>query len=115
MDRKHLFRNLLVTAAIDGKLTEEELTFLSQRANRWGVTEADFQADLAYARTPNAEVLIPPEPEDRIELLKNMVSLIAVDGEIVDVERTLFAVIAARMEVSTASLNRIIDAVLQGV
>jgi uncharacterized tellurite resistance protein B-like protein len=114
MDRKHLFRNLMVVASIDGKITEEEITFLSLRASRWGLTEAEFQADVAYARSPNAELVIPPGKQDRVELLQNMVRMMAIDGEISDVERTLFAVVAARMEISTAELNRLIDSVTKG-
>lgn len=114
MDRKHLFRNLMVVASIDGRLTEEEITFLSLRATRWGLTDAEFQADVAYAKSPQAELVIPPSPQDRTELLENMVRMIAIDGNISELERTLFAVVAARMEVSTAHLNRIIDTVTRG-
>jgi hypothetical protein len=42
------------------------------------------------------------------------VRMMAIDGEISDVERNLFAVVAARMEISTRDLNRLIDSVTKG-
>ena len=114
MDHKHLFRNLMVVAAIDGKMTEAEITYLSLRATRWGLTEAEFQADVEYARSRDAELVIPPGRKDREELLQYMVRIMAIDGVISDLERTLFAVAAARMQISTEELNHVIDTVTKG-
>ena len=38
MSRSDLFRNLLLMAAVDGRMSESELRLLVHRAAQWGIT-----------------------------------------------------------------------------
>ena len=113
MTRNELFKNLMVMAAADGKLTEEEVTFLAQRSARWGITDSEFGEALKYAISPEAHISIPRNKGECFQLLKEMVRMMAVDGDLADIERNLFAVTAATMQLSDDELNKIFDEVLQ--
>ncbi len=106
------FRNLMVLAAVDGKVTEEELMFLSNRAARWGLSNEQVQTALTFARSPEAALEVPVLRSQKREILADLLRMMAVDGEIAEQERSLFALAAASMEYGQEELNRLIDEVL---
>jgi uncharacterized tellurite resistance protein B-like protein len=112
MDKLHRFRNLMVLAAADGRMTEEEVVFLSLRASRWGITDDQFQEALEFAKSPTADLEVPAKRQERHEMLADMLRMMAVDGELSDVERRLFAVVAATMGFERDELNALIDHVV---
>ncbi len=107
------FQNLMVMAAADGQLTEEEMVFLAQRANRWGVTDAQFGEAMKFAVSPSAVLSIPAQKGERLQLLREMVRMMAVDGDLAEIEKNLFAVAAATMRIGDDELNSIFDDVLK--
>ena len=113
MTRFDLFQNLMVMAVSDGQLTEEEILFLAQRANRWGVTDSQFQEAMRFAVSPGATLSIPAQKDQRVQLLREMVRVMAVDGDLADIEKNLFAVAAGTMQIDDTELNAIFDDVLQ--
>ena len=112
MQKLERFRNLMVLAASDGRMTEEEIVFLSLRAARWGITDDQFQATLEYAKSPEADLAIPGSDGERTQMLADMLRMMAVDGELSAVERRLFAVVAATMGLEREELNELIDRVI---
>jgi uncharacterized tellurite resistance protein B-like protein len=112
MKTLEFFKDLMVMAASDGRLMEEEMAFLAQRAHRWGITDAQFTETVQYALSPEAVISIPATKGERHQLLREMVRTMAADGELADIEKNLFAVAAATMKISDAELNEIFDAVL---
>lgn len=112
MEKRNLFRNLMLLAVADGKLTEEEIAFLSLRSARWGISDSEFQDALRAARRKDAEFVIPPGREARLELLRDMLRMMAVDGQLADVERHAFAIVSASMGCGEEELNQLIDGVL---
>ncbi|HTN77332.1 MAG TPA: TerB family tellurite resistance protein [Pirellulaceae bacterium] len=112
MTRFDLFQNLMVMAAADGRITEEEVTFLAQRSSRWGITDAQFGEAMKFAISPSAHVTIPTTKGESVQLLKEMVKMMAVDGDLADIEKNLFAIAAATMQITDAELNELFDSVL---
>ena len=106
-------RNLLVMAASDGNLTEREIRYLSDRCQKWGLTESALADAIGYALSADAELTLPPRESERIEMLEDLMTMMAADGELAETERNLFAVAAAQMEISDAKLNRLIDKLIQ--
>lgn len=45
-------------------------------------------------------------------MLRDLIRMMAADGDLADVEKDLFATAAAKMEISEDELNQIIDSVL---
>jgi uncharacterized tellurite resistance protein B-like protein len=109
MDRLELFRNLMVMAASDGKFTEDEIRFLGQRANKWGITDAEFSAALRSAVDPSAHLTIPEDGEQRRAMLCEMIRMMASDGELAEIEKELFAVAAAEMDIPSEELDQLLD------
>lgn len=104
-------RNLLVLAASDGRLTEREIKFLVDRCRSWGVSDSEFAAAIQYALSADAELAIPPRESERLAMLSDMISLMAADGKLAPLEMDMFAVVAAKMEISEVDLNKLIDSV----
>jgi uncharacterized tellurite resistance protein B-like protein len=102
-------RNLLVMAASDGSLSESEMGYLTDRCQKWGLTEAALADAIKYALSKDAELTLPPRESDRLEMLEDLMAMMAADGELAETERHLFAIAAAQMNISEAKLNRIID------
>ena len=112
MKKLDLFRNLVVLAASDRRLTEEEVAFLATRAEAWDITQEEFEETLSFAVSPQAELQLPSEPDEQRELLREMIHLMAVDGHLADIEKDLCAAAAVAMGCSIDEFNRIVDSLV---
>src|SRR5262245_47369301 len=105
MKKSELFRNLVVMAAADGSLTQNEIELLSDRAATWGITDPEFARMLEYALSKDSHVDLPPTREDRVVLLQELIRMMAADGRLADAEKRIFATAAAVMHFSEAEIN----------
>ena len=112
MERIDLFQNLMIMAMADSKLTEEELRMLSGRAVRWGISNEQFEQALEVARKPDACLSIPAGVTERREMLRELLRMMAVDGELADIEKQVFAVAAATANVTGMELDELLDSIL---
>jgi uncharacterized tellurite resistance protein B-like protein len=96
-------------AAYDGSLTEQEIKYLTDRCRGWGVSDAQFAEAIEYALSADAELAIPHRKQERLEMLGDMISVMAADGTLADREMDMFAVLAAKMEISEQEINKLID------
>ena len=112
MELHEKLRNLLVMAAADGSLTEREIAFLTDRRERWDVPEDVFAEAIRYAISEKAELTIPESHDDRVEMLQDLLRMMAADGHLADVEKELFATAAVKMDISDNQLKEIIDSLL---
>lgn len=112
MDRVAFFENLMVMAASDGKFTDEEMAYLIVRAEQWGITDAQVQNAINQAASSDAALAIPPGREDRLELLRDLVRLMAADGELHETEKRLCATAAAIMDFSGDQFDQLLDSLL---
>lgn len=106
------FRNLMVMAIADGALSEGEIQFLSERCRRWGMSDHEFAEAIRYALSPEAALTMPPGKAQRREMLQDLVRTMAADGQMSDIEKQLFAIAAAHLDLTEDELNDIIDSVL---
>ena len=109
MDNYEKFRNLMVMAAADENFAEEEIQFLLNRVDRWGITEVEFETAMREASLPEPALTVPTDPEDRKEFLISLLDVMSIDGDLAPVEKRIFAAAAARLEVSDAELNQLIS------
>ena len=113
MDAADNFRNLLLMAVSDGQMAESELRLLSDRATQWGVTDDEFGKALRDAISGRVALTLPTDSNERIEILKDMIRMMAADGVMTDSEKQLFAVASGVMGIGVEHLNGIIDEVLE--
>ena len=112
MDPADSFRNLLLMAASDGEMAESELRLLSHRAAEWGVTDDQFEDAIRDAISGRAALMLPADPAERIEVLKDLMRMMAADGRMTASEKQLFAIACAILGVEPEDLNRLIDDLL---
>lgn len=112
MDKIELFHSLVNLAAIDRKFTDQEIEFLALRAEEWQIPNDEFETALAGIASGELQVRIPDSFEDRVVMLKEMVRLMAVDGEMAEMEKRLCAHASGRMEFTTAQFAQILDEVI---
>jgi uncharacterized tellurite resistance protein B-like protein len=113
MESIELFNNLMLLAAADGKLTREEVAFLAVRAEDLGLSAADVESAIAGAATGDADIVIPEGHQERVEMLQQMITLMAVDGELADIEKAICATASAAMGFTLAEFNKIIDSLFE--
>ena len=112
MDKLETFHNLVNLAAVDNKFTDEEVEFLARRANEWNISNDEFETALAGITEGQLEVTIPEGFEERILLLKEMIRLMAVDGELAEMEKRLCAHASGRMDLTTQQFGQVLDEVI---
>lgn len=115
MSNLELFHSLVNLAAVDNRFTDEEIQFLAERAEKWNISSDEFETALAGISTGELEVKIPDSFEDRVIMLKEMVRLMAVDGELAETEKRLCAYASGRMEFTTQQFAQILDEVIKEV
>ena len=82
MKCKDVLRYLLAMAAIDGDIRSEELVFLTERAISWGITDDEFESLLDEISTGETELVLPETTDEKVQILKNLIGLMAVDGSL---------------------------------
>ena len=106
------FQHLLAMAAADERMNEAELGFLAQRAQTLGISQGQFHDAMQVALSGNSNLAIPTGAAERRALLKDLILMMAADGNLDDREKELFGHIAATMDIDTDELHRIIDATI---
>jgi uncharacterized tellurite resistance protein B-like protein len=112
MDPIQLFHNLINLAAVDQKFTDEEIDFLIEIANRYNIPSEEFETALTGVREGIIEVKLPEEHDERVTLMKEMVKLMAVDGELAEKEKRLCAQASAGMDFTSQQFDEILGEVL---
>lgn len=110
--RKHL-RNLVVMAFADGSLGEREVNLVADRCAELGLDEYDLQKAVEYGLGDDAALEISATTVEREALLRDLIRMMAADGHLDETEKRLFALAAARMSLSAADVERLIDETLE--
>lgn len=109
MTQAELFRNLLLMAAVDGRMAESELRLLSDRATEWGISDDEFEEAIQQAIQGTAEFTIPDDRAERAELIKEMIFMMAADGQLANEQKELLALATTALGISPHELNDLID------
>jgi len=110
MDKKiklEHFANIVAVAASDGKITDEELELLKNRAIEYGLDENDVNNLVDNAGS--LEFIIPLNNVEREEQLSEAVLMSMIDGEITQKERNICLKIAEKLGFDEKYLNYIIE------
>ncbi len=98
-------KNLVIMAAADGSLTEQEIALLIDRCGHLGLQEEDLEKAIAFAQSGNAKMRLPTDREEQKNLLAELMRMMAADGHLMEVEKQLFAWLQPRWA-STNSSSR---------
>ena len=70
---------------------------------------------MAGISTGQIQVNIPESHEDRVTMMKEMLRLVAVDGELAEMEKRICAQASGRMDFTSQQFNQILDEVISEV
>ncbi|MFM7116997.1 MAG: hypothetical protein ACKO9H_19030 [Planctomycetota bacterium] len=112
LSQLELFQNLVNLAASDGTFREEEVLYLARCAEKWGISDDEFESCIAGLMEGTLEIKLPEVRAKREELLSEMIRLMAVDGQLAAMEKQLCATASARMDFTTHEFKTILDKVL---
>lgn len=115
MERIEMFRHLVAMAASDGEFSESEVQMLAVRANQWEVTQAQFDQIITDIQSGRVELQIPAAPEEKVELLKNIMHMMAIDGVLAEEEKRMCAMASARMGFTSDQFDEILDELLSDI
>jgi len=112
MDPIQLFHNLINLAAVDQKFTDEEIDYLIDVANQHNIPSEEFESALTGIREGMIEVTLPEGDDDREKLMREMIKLMAADGELSEMEKRLCATASARMDFTSDQFDALLNEVL---
>jgi uncharacterized membrane protein YebE (DUF533 family) len=111
--RRKRLRSLVVMAFADGSLGEREVNLVADRCAELGLDEYDLQKAVQFGLGDDAALEIPSGLADRESLLRDLIRMMAADGLLDESEKRLFALAAAKMSMSAADVERLIDETLE--
>ena len=112
MDKKNLFKSLVLMAKIDGKITDREMHQLALSAARLGIQREDLEAALHEGFSNEVKIAVPSLPNERMEMLREMAQVMVADGELAPAERALLGALGKAMSISDNEVNAVIRAAL---
>ena len=102
-------KNLVIMAAIDGALTEQEIALLVDRCSDFGLAEEDLEKAIDFALSGSAKLQFPVDRLEQDQMLSDLIRMMAADGKLTEVEKRLFALAAAKMGIEKDELDGLID------
>lgn len=111
--RRLQLRNLIVMAFADGSLGEREVNLVAQRCAELGLDEYDLQKAVEFGLGDDAALELPKDRTEQTELMLDLIRMMAADGHLDEGEKRLFALAAARMEMSAAEIEQLIDVAMR--
>ncbi len=102
-------KNLVIMAAADGALTEREIALLVDRCTELGLGELDLEKAVGFALSEGAALKLPTIHAEKIEMLSDLMRIMAADGTLSEMEKRLFAIAAAKMHIDRDEIEELID------
>ena len=112
LKRKRQLRNLVVMALADGSIGEREVHLVADRCAELGLGEKELHEAIKFGLGDDAALELPEDKQERDEVMRDLIRMMAADGRIEEGEKRLFALAAVKMELSTEHLNQLIDSTL---
>ncbi len=114
MEHLDHLKNLVIMAAADGSLTEQEIALLVDRCTALGLAEEDLEKAIAFALSGEAKLKFPVDRAEQDRMLADLMRMMAADGQLQEVEKRLFALAAAKMGIERSELEALIDKLVDG-
>lgn len=109
--QRHL-RNLVVMALADGSIGQREVDMVAQRCIELGLGQAELESALSFGLGDDAALELPADQDQREELLGDLVRMMAADGYLDEAEKRLFALAAAKMNITGEKLQTLLSTVI---
>ncbi len=101
-------------ALADGSIGEREVNLVADRCEQLGLHEDDLHRAIKFGLDDSAALEFPSDKNDRETLMRDLIRMMAADGHLEETEKRLFALAAAKMNLSVADVDRLITESLSG-
>jgi len=108
--RKSHFKNLLAVAMADGKLDNIEFDFIMNLARNCYMSQDEVQRVIDYPE--QISFYAPKTNAERFDQIYDLVTVMLIDGEIDDRERSLCKVFAMKLGFRTAIVDKLIQDII---
>lgn len=105
-------RNVLVVAAADGKLADEEKQLIQELRRRLGIGDEEFAELCEQVRRDPKKLTVSQDVEEATETFRLMAAMAAADGEIQPAERNLLHRLAEYVGLDSQQAGQIVDEAL---
>ncbi len=102
-------KNLVIMAAADGSLSEREIALLVDRCAELGMGELELEKAVSFALSEHAALKLPTVHSEKIEMLADLMRVMAADGQLSEMEKRLFAIAAAKMNIDRDEIEKLVD------
>lgn len=99
-------------AFADGSLGEREVNLVADRCVELGLDDYDLAQSIKSGLADGATLEVPSDASERESLMRDLIRMMAADGRLDESEKRLFALAAAKMSISAADVERLIDETL---
>ncbi len=111
--RRRQLRGLVVMAMADGSLGEREVNLIADRCSELGLDEYDLRKAVEFGLGDDAVLELPSVRSEQESLMRDLIRMMAADGRLDEGEKRLFALAAAKMSMTTADVDQMIDETLE--
>ena len=111
--RRLQLQNLIVMALADGSLGEREVNLVADRCAELGLDEYDLQKAVEFGLGDDAALDLPSQRAEQVELMLDLIRMMAADGHLDEGEKRLFALAAAKMSMDVSEVDELIDLALK--
>jgi uncharacterized tellurite resistance protein B-like protein len=102
-------RNLVVMAFADGSLGHREINLVADRCAALGLSDVELHDAMQFGLSEKAEIVLPGTFAEKRSLMSDLIRMMAADGHLEESEKQLFALCAAKLNLTTEELDEIID------
>jgi uncharacterized tellurite resistance protein B-like protein len=110
--RRLRLRNIVVMAFADGSLGEREVNLVADHCADLGLDHEDLRRAVEFGLDDGAAIEVPNDQTEREWLMKDLIRMMAADGRLDESEKRLFALVAVKMSMTAADIERLLDQVL---
>ena len=105
----HQLRNLVIMAFADGSLGDREVNLVADRCEQLGLSETDLHDAISFGLSKDAEITLPDQEAAKKALIADLIRMMAADGYLAEGEKQLFALVAAKLNLTRAQVDLIIS------
>jgi uncharacterized tellurite resistance protein B-like protein len=99
-------------AMADGSLGEREVNLIADRCEQLGLSAVDLQNAVEFGLGDDAALEFPQDNQERMVLMQDLIRMMGADGHLAEGEKRLFALAAARMNITDSKLDELIRSAL---
>ena len=101
-------KHLVIMAFADGSLGDREVRLVADRCEALGLSDADLHDAISYGLSSDAAITVPADTTGRRELMSDLIRMMAADGHLAESEKQLFALVAAKLQLTRQQVDQII-------